>query len=197
MNDAEELLRAALPKAPPALAEHVVRVVLEAQRLAEIHHVSRQNATIAALGHDLLRAHSDERLLNIAREQGYQFHDVDQMAPILMHGPLAIPILREQYAVIDAEVLGAISYHTTGHPGMTPLQQVLFLADKIEPEKRARAAAIDRVAELATTDLDAAMLVYLNHHVEVALETGWPLHPHSVAARNELLAKRRAATPAD
>ena len=191
MNDAEELLRAALLKVPAGLAEHVVRVLDEALRLAEIHGVDTQDVRIAALGHDLLRALNNERLLGIAADQAFALDDVERMEPILLHGPLAVPILREQYNVLDADILGAAAYHTTGHAGMTRLQKLIFIADKIEPEKRALDAAIDRVAELAETDLDAALLVYLNHHIEVAIEIGWPLHRHTIAARNELLARKR------
>lgn len=193
MHESEELLRAALAKVPARLAEHVVRVVDEATRLAEIHGINKEAARVAALGHDLLRAHSDERLLAVAAEQGYPIDAVDRMEPVLLHGPLAVPILREQYGVVDADVLGAAAYHTTAHAGMTTLQKLLFVADKIEPEKRTRAAAVDEVADLAVTNLDAAMLTYLDHHVHVALETGWPLHPNTMAARNELLAAKRTS----
>ena len=71
MTDAEELLRAALMKVPSGLAEHTMRVVDEAVRLAEIHNVSKDSARLAALGHDLMRAHSNDRLLAIASEQNY------------------------------------------------------------------------------------------------------------------------------
>ena len=194
MNDAEELLRAALLKVPAGLAEHVVRVVDEASRLADVHGIDKQAVRIAALGHDLMRALNNERLLGIAADQSYAAEDADRMDPILMHGPLAVAVLREQYKVLDADILGAVAYHTTAHAGMTPLQKLIFLADKIEPWKRARNDALDRVAELAETDLDAAMLVYLNMMVEQAVEVGWPLHPNTVAARNELLARKRASS---
>jgi predicted HD superfamily hydrolase involved in NAD metabolism len=194
MNDAEELLRAALLKVPATLAEHVVRVVDEGLRLAEIHGVDKQAVRIAALGHDLLRAVNNDRLLAIAADQSYATEDADRMDPILLHGPLAVAILREQYNVVDAEILGAVAYHTTAHAGMTPLQKLIFLADKIEPEKRARNDALGRVAELAETDLDAGLLVFLNQFIEEAVEVGWPLHTNTVAARNELLALKREAT---
>ncbi len=193
MNDAEELLRAALLKVPAGLAEHVVRVVDEAVRLADLHGVDKQAVRIAALGHDLLRALNNERLLGIAADQSYPADAVDRMEPILLHGPLAVAVLREQYKVLDADILGAVAYHTTAHAGMTPLQKVIFIADKIEPWKRARDDAMDRVAELADTDLDAAMLMYLNRHLDIAMEAGWPLHPNTVAARNDLLMRKRAA----
>jgi predicted HD superfamily hydrolase involved in NAD metabolism len=194
MNDAEELLRAALLKVPAGLAEHVVRVLDEASRLAGVHGIDKQAVRIAALGHDLMRALNNERLLGIAADQSYATEDADRMDPILMHGPLAVAVLREQYKVLDADILGAVAYHTTAHAGMTPLQKLIFIADKIEPWKRARNDALDRVAELAETDLDAAMLVYLNQMLEQAVEAGWPLHPNTVAARNELLARNRASS---
>jgi predicted HD superfamily hydrolase involved in NAD metabolism len=193
MNDTEELLRAALTKVPSGLAEHVLRVVDEATRLADVHGVDRHAARIAALAHDLLRAHSGERLLNIAREQHYAADDVDLQEPVLLHGPLAVAILRGQYKVLDADVLGAVAYHTTAHAGMTPLQKVIFIADKIEPHKMGGRPDVMRVGDLAENDLDAAMLAYLDYFVVEAVKEGYALHPNTVAARNELIAARAAA----
>jgi predicted HD superfamily hydrolase involved in NAD metabolism len=193
MNDAEERIRAALAKMPQGLAEHVLRVVEQATRLAGIHGIDPEAAKMAALGHDILRAHSDERLLTIAEEQGHAIDAVDRLEPVLMHGPLAVPILREQYGVVDADVLGAVAAHTTAAPRMSRLQKLLFVADKIEPHKIERRPPIERVRELADSDLDAALRAYLDYHVLVALDERWPLHPNTVAARNELVAAERGA----
>lgn len=195
-DDLEQRLREALHRLPRGLEAHVLRVVAEAERLAAVHGVDPAQARIAALAHDLLRATDDDareasELLRIARAQRYPMEPADEMAPILLHGPLAVTLLRDEYGVHDEDVLGAVAWHTTAHAGMTRLQKLLFLADKIEPHKRARAAAVHGVATLAETDLDAALLAYLDYHVAVALETGWPLHPNTVAGRNELLASRR------
>lgn len=195
MNDAEELLRAALAKMPQGLAEHVLRVADEADRLAKVHGVDRDAARIAALGHDILRGHSPARLLEVAAEQGFVADDVDLMEPILMHGPLAVAILSEQYGVMDADVLGAVAAHTTARPGMSRLQKLLFVADKIEPHKMGGRPEVIRVGDLAETDLDAAMLAYLDVHIAQAIERGWPLHPNTIAARNELLAESGRTAP--
>ena len=192
MNDIEERLRAALTKVPPGLAAHVLRVVDEAARLAHIHGIDPEAAKIAALGHDLLRAHSEGRLLTIAEEQGATIDPVDRLEPVLLHGPLAVPILREQYGVIDADVLGAVAAHTTAASRMSRLQKLLFVADKIEPYKADGRSPVQRVRELADSDLDAALRAYLDYHVLVALDERWPLHPNTIAARNELVAAERA-----
>ncbi|MHB8377218.1 MAG: bis(5'-nucleosyl)-tetraphosphatase (symmetrical) YqeK [Dehalococcoidia bacterium] len=197
MSDVEERLRAALTKVPAGLAAHVLRVVDEATRLAHIHGIDVEGAKIAALGHDLLRAHSDGRLLTIAEEQGAAIDPVDRLEPVLLHGPLAVPILREQYGVIDADVLGAVAAHTTAAPRMSRLQKLLFVADKIEPDKADGRVPLQRVRELADNDLDAALRAYLDYHVLVALDERWPLHPNTIAARNELVAAERAALRRD
>jgi predicted HD superfamily hydrolase involved in NAD metabolism len=194
MNETEELLRAALAKSPPVLAEHVLRVTDEALRLSSIHGVDREAAKIAALAHDLLRGQSASRLLTICDEQNYQADPVDRLEPILMHGPLAVPILREQHKVLDADVLGAVAAHTTARPGMTRLQKLIFIADKIEPHKMGGRPAVMRVGDLAEEDLDAAMLAYLEYHIVHAMEQRWPLHPNTIGARNELIAAGREAS---
>lgn len=191
MGEVEGRLRAALAQGPRGLAAHVLRVVDEAVRLAVVHGVDVERARTAALGHDLLRASDDATLLAIATGQGYAADDVDRMAPVLLHGPLAVARLREEYGIEDADVLGAVAAHTTARAGMTRLQKLIFVADKIEPHKRARSSAGERVARLAETDLDAAVLVYLGHQIDRAVELGWPLHPNTVAARNELIARQR------
>lgn len=193
MNETEELLRAALTKVPPGLAEHVLRVADEAVRLADVHGVDREAAKIAALGHDLLRGVSGERLLAVCADQNYAADPVDRLEPILLHGPLAVQILREQYKVLDADILGAVASHTTARPGMTRLQKLLFVADKIEPHKMGGRPAVIRVGDLAESDLDAAMLAYLEYHIMIAMENSWPLHPNTIAARNELIAVKRGA----
>ena len=50
-----------------------------------------------------------------------------------------------------------------------------------------------RVGDLAEDDLDAAMLAYLDYHIVYAMEQRWPLHPNTIAARNELIAAGRQA----
>jgi predicted HD superfamily hydrolase involved in NAD metabolism len=195
MQNTEELLRAALMKVPGGLAEHVMRVLDEALRLADIHGVSRDAVTVAVLGHDLLRAHSPERLVAIAEEQGYWIEGAERLEPLLMHGPLAVRILRDQYGVHDADVLGAVASHTSGAPGMSKLQKLVFVADKIEPEKLEGRPDAERVRTLAETDLDAAFAAYLDILIAEAVAARWPLHASTIAARNELLARARARTP--
>jgi predicted HD superfamily hydrolase involved in NAD metabolism len=192
LSEIESRLRDAIAKLPDGLTAHILRVLDEALHLAPAHEVDPSAVTVAVLGHDLFRAHPPAELRGLAAKLGYKPDPVEGLEPILLHGPLAARILRDEYGVSDDDVLRAAEHHTTAGAGMSTLQKLVFVADKIEPHKRARAAAVEEVAHLASSDLDAALLAYLDHHLRVAADTGWPLHPNTIAARNELIAAMRA-----
>jgi len=196
MPDLESRLRDAVEALPMGLRDHVLRVEAEAVRLADRHGVDRERARIAVLGHDLLRHKTAPELLALAAVHGLQPDAVEQTAPVLIHGPLAARILQSAYGMTDADVLAAIDCHTTARAGMSTLEKVLFVADKIEPEKVERNPSWREVRELSEIDpstgsghgLDRALLRWLDLHLEEAVRHSWLLHPRSVEARNQLLA---------
>jgi predicted HD superfamily hydrolase involved in NAD metabolism len=177
---------------PRGLAEHIESVVAEARRLALLHGVDEERAALAAWGHDIARALSPSELLAEARRLGLAVDPVEEEAPILLHGPVGAAILSLDYAIDDAEVLAVARYHTTARAGMSTLEKVVFVADKVEPGKVQGEPALARVHQLADRDLDAAILEYLNQHLVEASRRRWPLHPNTVAARNHLLLAGRA-----
>ena len=44
-------------------------------------------------------------------------------------------LAEKDFGVHDQEILGAIEYHTTGHPNMGTLAKVIYASDKIEPTR--------------------------------------------------------------
>ncbi len=188
MSDTRAALEAAVGGLPPDLRDHVLRVVDEARRLARAHGVDEERATIAALGHDLMRDHSPAELLRHAETSGLVVSAVERSQPVLLHGPLSARAMNERFGVSDADALAAASHHTTARAGMSALERLIFVADKIELEKAAVDPALARARELAPDSLDAALRVILDRQIARAVERGWPLHPDTMAARNELLA---------
>jgi predicted HD superfamily hydrolase involved in NAD metabolism len=183
----EAQLRTAIDALPDGLRAHILRVEAESLALARIHGVDEQRAVVAALGHDLVRHLKGPELLAMASTYGLQPDAIETASPVLVHGPVAARILARDYAVDDAELLAGIDCHTTARAGMTVLEQVLFVADKVEPHKLAREPALAEVKSLAEGDLRAAVLRYLDHNLEEAVRRGWQIHPRSLEARNELL----------
>ena len=189
-TDVRSALEGAVAELPVGLRDHVLRVVTEARRLAERYGVDEERAVVAALGHDLARALPPDELLRQAETAGLAPSDVERAEPVLLHGSISARLMAERFGVDDAEVLAAARYHTTGRAGMSALERVIYVADKIEPEKALDDPALAEARRLADESLEAAMRVLLDRHISKALERGWPLHPDTVAARNELVAHR-------
>jgi predicted HD superfamily hydrolase involved in NAD metabolism len=187
MSGTEAALRAAVDALPRGLREHVLRVVEEARRLAQRYGFDEERATIAALGHDLARGHTPAELLREAVEAGLAVSDVERREPMLLHGPLGARLMAERFGVGDEELLAAARHHTTARAGMSALERLVFVADKIEPHKARDDAALAEARGLADKSIDAALRTILDRQVARAVERGWPLHPDTVAARNELV----------
>jgi predicted HD superfamily hydrolase involved in NAD metabolism len=187
-----EAVREAVARLPRGLAEHIERAAAEADRLAAgFKELGREQVELAAWGHDIARALSRRELLARARRFGLEVGPVEEEAPILLHGPVGAEILRQEHGIDDPQVLAAARFHSTGRAGMSLLEKVIFVADKIEPGKVRARPALARVREVADRDLDAAILEYLDQMIAVAREEGWPLHPQAVAARKCLLLAKR------
>lgn len=187
MTDVREALERAVEELPRGLRDHVLRVVAEVRRLAGRYGVDEERVVVAALGHDLARGQSPPELLRGADAAGLEPSEVERAEPMLLHGPLSARIMADRFGVDDAEVLAAARYHTTAREGMSALERLIFVADKIEPEKARGKPALAEARRLADESLERAMARLLDLQVSRALERGWPLHPNTVAARNELV----------
>jgi predicted HD superfamily hydrolase involved in NAD metabolism len=190
MTELENRLRAAVAELPEGLREHIRRVEEEAVRFAALHGVDEERARLSALGHDLVRHKKGQELLDLAAAYSLTPDAVERASPILVHGPIAAAMLARDYGVEDAELLAGIDCHTTARAGMSRLEQVLFVADKVEPHKLAREPVLAEVKGLAQDDLDAAVLRYLDLNLQEAIRRGWQVHVRSLEARNELIERK-------
>lgn len=185
----EARLREAVEAMPRGLRDHVLRVESESVRLAELHHLDAERARLAALGHDLVRDRRADELLYLAARYQLSPDAIERTSPILVHGPVAARMLRVDYGVEDADILDGVDCHTTARAGMSALEKVLFIADKVEAEKLAHYPEYREVRELAESDLDRALLRFLDLYFAQALRRRWLIHPRALEARNEALGR--------
>ncbi len=195
LDTIEARLHDAIAALPEGLVKHILRVEAESRALAESHGVDVQRAVVSALGHDLVRHLKGPELLAMAAQYGLTPDSIEVASPILVHGPIAARMLSRDYGFEDAEILAGIDCHTTARAGMTPLEHVLFVADKVEPAKLEREAELGEVKDLAADDLRAGVLKYLDLNLEKSIRRGWQVHPRSLEARNELLVLLGKASP--
>ncbi|MYA19710.1 MAG: HD domain-containing protein [Chloroflexi bacterium] len=173
---------------PDFMIAHIDRVVAAAEPLARRHGADVGRTLLAAQGHDLLRALTDEEWLARAEARGLELLPVERERPVLLHGPLGALELRERFGIEDELVLHAIHWHTPGHPEFGPEAWAMFVADKIEPAKLARRPELQRVIDLAEDSLEAAALAYLELEAERSVREGFTLHPQAIETREALAA---------
>ena len=176
-----------LDRLPDGLRDHVERSRRVARELAERHCVDHDRVDLAVAAHDLARGLKPNAILAEAMRLDLAVHPVEASMPILLHGRVAARWLEAEAGVDDEEVLEAVRYHTTGRKGMAKLAKVVFLADKLDPQKVAHKGHMERVAALATDSLDAALLEYLDAELAYLLGHGALIHPDSLEFRNELI----------
>ena len=172
---------------PQGLQDHLERVRESARALATIHSVPLEAAELAALGHDICRALDDATLLTEAHAVGIAIHPVEERVPVLLHGPLAAHRLQRECGVTDTEVLEAVRWHSTSCADMGQVGLVVFLADKLDPDKAARNPLHEQLKKEAQENLEKAVADYLTAELSSLLAQGSLLHPASVEARNDLL----------
>jgi len=192
-----ESLKAHVEALPRGLRRHIEGVVAEARRLARLHGIDEGRAELVAWAHDIARANRPGELLRLARELALSPNEVEEAAPVLLHGPVAARLLASRFGIEDEEVLAVARWHTTARAGMSALEKVLFLADKVEPGKSAGQPDLEEVRRLAETDLDGAVLRYLDLQLLEAVRRRFALHADTVAARNELILGRRGRLATD
>ena len=83
----------------------------------------------------------------------------------------------------------AIFSHTTGRPGMTAFDKILYLADYMEPTRDFD--GVEELRRLVWEDLDRAMILGLEMSVEDLEERGVPVHPDTLGILEELRRKTR------
>jgi len=163
---------------------HSLAAEKEAIRLAAHHGADWQKASLAALLHDICRCDSVQWQQNYLRERRVKLSKEWRRDPQLWHGPCAAEYIRRELDVTDREVIRAVRWHTTGYPGMSGLDKIVFLADKIEPTRNYKGVVALRKA--AYQCLDTAMLLALGYGLAKLSKMGQPLVKEAVGAYNEL-----------
>ena len=168
---------------------HSIGVSRTAACLARQFGADVQKAALAGLLHDCARALPDEQLLSIAEEWGLGIDRIERETPVLLHAKLGSLLAAREYGVNDREICQAIAFHTTGGPGMTLLDEIIYLADFIEPSRSF--PGVEELRNLAEESLHGALLAAYNQSVIYILHNGGLLHPDTVAGRNELVMQNR------
>ncbi|MCR5830662.1 MAG: bis(5'-nucleosyl)-tetraphosphatase (symmetrical) YqeK [Lachnospiraceae bacterium] len=122
-------------------------------------------AALAGLLHDCAKGLDDKEMLATARKGGLEISEIELANPELLHSKAGSVLAKEKYGIEDEDILGSICWHTTGRPGMSMLEKIIFLADYIEPN-RANIPWINDIRQKAFTDIDEAVALACKNSID-------------------------------
>lgn len=164
--------------------QHTANVKKMAEKLAKRYGADPEKAALAAWLHDLAKEKPKEELLRIMGQNAIMANNAEKRPPQVWHGICAAILAKSEWGIDDPEILDAVACHTTGRPGMTTLDKILFLADMTSAERDWPGVA--ELRKLEMQDLDAAMLSALDSTIRFVQLGHKPVDPMSAAAYHDL-----------
>lgn len=157
--DIDKLKQKLIKKVDEARFTHSIGVAYTAAALAMVHCKSEdtsefiEKALVAGLLHDYAKCFNGEEMIEKCEKHNIAMSEIERENPFLLHGKLGAYYVREKLDIKDEDILGAITWHTTGKPDMSLLEKIIYTADYIEPG-RDKAVHLTILRTLAFTDLD-------------------------------------------
>lgn len=156
--------------------EHTLGVAYTATALAMCYQTDINKAQIAGLLHDCAKCISDEKKIAICTKHNIQINAIELNNPFLLHAKVGSYMAMKKYNVHDPDIINAILNHTTGRPGMSELEKIIYIADYIEPGRK-QAPNLSVVRKLAFQDLDQALLKILEDTLKYLQDSGNEIDP--------------------
>ncbi len=166
---------------------HSLSVERTARELARIYGADEQRASVAALLHDCAKYMSGRELLAKAKKHGIRFHASFERQPHLLHGPVSAMIAKEKFRITDKGILAAVKNHTSGRPGMTRLEEIIYLADHIEPGRSYK--NLRKIRSIAKKDINYTIALVSEEMLKYLLSRKKEIYPGTLTTRNYYLKK--------
>lgn len=171
--------------------QHTLNVRRMAVKLAKRWGADPEKAALAALLHDTAKELPQEEMLQILNDNAIMAENAQNRPSPVWHGICAAILAQTQWGVEDEEVLSAIRCHTTGKPGMSLLDEIVFLADMTSAERDY--PEVDYLRKLEKKDIHQAMREALEMNLHWLEESGKPVDEETRAALEDLRQRERNA----
>ena len=157
--------------------EHTLSVAYTAASLAMVHGEDPDDAYIAGMLHDCAKGLSADKLIKICVKNRIPVSDVERNNPTaLLHAKVGRHLAYKKYGVSDRNILHAIEFHTTGRPGMSTLEKIIYIADYIEPGRK-HASNLESIRKMAYNSLDKTLFRILEDTLSYLRSAGGDIDP--------------------
>jgi len=166
---------------------HTLSVEKTAVELAKLYGADEKKVRIAALLHDCAKNLPQKELLKIARKEKIKIDKYFENNAHLLHGPIGALIAKRNFKIKDKEILEAIKNHTTGRPNMSLIEEIIYLADHIEPNRNYK--HVKAIRSTAKKNIHKTIALVSTKMLEYLLRKKREIYPSSIETRNYYLRK--------
>ena len=163
-------------KKDPSRYRHTLGVAATSACLAMRYNVDMQQAYIAGLLHDCAKCVPDDGALCECMEYGIDISKSECISPYLLHAKLGAYYAEHVYHITEENICDAVRYHTTGRAHMSRLEEIVFIADYIEPYRN-RADNLDAIRALVFQDIEQAVYEVTKSTLNYLTGKGCPIDP--------------------
>ena len=163
--------------------EHTLGVMYTSAALAMRYGADIQKSMTAGLLHDCGKYLPPKEQIRLCEKKKITLTESELEMPALVHAKLGAYLARHEYHIKDAEILDAITYHTTGRPDMTLLEKLVYIADYIEPNRKEIPGLAD-IRQIVFTDIDRAVCLSAGSTVRYLKNGGKAVDPMTINTYN-------------
>ena len=172
----EQLEQVVISLLNPNRVAHVLGCRDTAVELAKHWGADETDAARAGILHDITKAIDGPLQLTLCDAYGKILSDFSKRYPKTLHALTGSLVAQRIFGENEA-VVSAIEWHTTGKADMSLLEKIIYIADYIEPNRTI--PGVDRLRQLAFSDIDAALKLGLEMTLEHLNRQGSEVSPES------------------
>ena len=135
-----------------------------------------KKAELAGLLHDCAKCMDNDKKIKLCDKHKIPYSNTEAEHPYLLHGKVGAFIAKSKFGIKDEDILQAITWHTTGHPNMSLLEKIIYIADYIEPSRRP-IPDLDEIRQMAFIDIDKTMEKILANTLKYLESKGASIDP--------------------
>lgn len=165
---------------------HVQRVEQVAINLAKKYKVDVQKASVAGLCHDYAKQRPDKDFIKVIKAKHLPTSLLDY-GNAIWHGVVGAEMVKDELGIYDEDILNAIRQHTVGDAYMTPLAQIIYMADYIEPARSFD--GVDQARQLVQKSLGAGVAYQTKHTLQYLIDNNQPVYPQTLVTYNAWVPK--------
>jgi predicted HD superfamily hydrolase involved in NAD metabolism len=170
----------------PPLFRHSINTLKSSIEIAEAcrQKVDVYRLSAASLVHDYGKVFTTSELKKIACEDKLSISRFELGMKPILHSLVGDHLVSRDLGINDKKILRAVKIHTFGAVDMSLEEKILFIADKVEKERRY--SGVDALRELALEDINLCLIEVYKNIIIYVINKNCLLHPETSGIWNSI-----------